>query len=185
MHCQRRSNCCAGSVPESYELQLYQESWSERRDWESRRKEFFPDPNGFLSFRVLRQIRQLRNVATHRSDLDKWDTMGFFKNAIILANFIDDRVRAAEIEILAEEWFTARSRSEVLTRLREVLLDDYCTFDDFTTEEGRRAAIRERRRRFTIVNVLIHSSFNEARSASRFVRTPIVPSISVIERHVP
>ena len=173
----------AWSVPEQTELQEYQENWSS-------------DCGDGLDHGILRQMRNLRNAATHRADLDKWDAMGFVKDAIIFTNLLNNTNQALEIEIVAEVWFTSKSRSEVLQRLQESAFDNSCTSADLETENGKHTATRERKRRFAVARTLMQSSrFIElkskgrlpapARPESRYVRQRCRSQIIVLERYMP
>ena len=177
----------APRISEQIELKNYQESWSGVQDTKSQREEFFPDTKGFLFTRTLCQIRELRNGAAHRADFTKWETFLLVKDAIVLANLVDDRINAVEIEILAEEWLTSSSRTKVLVRLREAFMDNECTAANTNTEEGTRNAIRERRRRFAVAKAVICllPKFKDAKHVSRFLRRRSNPPVLVMERHVP
>ena len=171
------------AVPEEVELQVYQEMWS-------------PKHNDGLDRDTLRQTRNLRNVATHRADLDKWDTMEFVKDAIIFTNLLGNTYQALEIEILAQQWFTSKPRGDVLTYLCENIFDNCHTSADFETEHGKKTATRERRRRFAVARALMQSStFTEMRSKgklpaparpeSHYVREQFDPPIIILERYIP
>ena len=166
------------NVPERVELQEYQENWSfERGDG--------------LNRSILLQMRNLRNAATHRADLDKWETMGFVKDAIICTNILGNLGQALEIEILAETWFTSKPRTEVLKRLKETAFDNSYTSADLETEHGMQVATRERKRRFAVARTLIQSESDGVtplppRSELRFVRRRRRGASSIVlERHTP
>ena len=100
----------------------------ELQQWEFIRKQacncqyidFFPraDPLNSNSW----EMRRMRNVAAHRSEVSRWDIVRYLKHSIMFAILMGDRVQAVEIEILGERWLTSSSRHEVLERLRDVFL---------------------------------------------------------------
>ena len=81
----------------------------------------------------LRDMVKIRNVAIHRNVTYKDELQQFVQNAITFALQCKDPVQAVEIEIYAEQYFTKRSRQEVLERLQGVYMND----DPTKFDEGR------------------------------------------------
>ena len=125
VYCQNRRVTWEPSLtPESIEIQEFQDGEPFDCDTISQQQELFPNSNSGLFKRTLGEMRRLRNAATHRHSNTDSEIMLFVKEAILCACLLDDRLRALEIEILAEAWLTSRSRWEVLDRLRQVSFDD-------------------------------------------------------------
>ncbi len=111
-------------VFEQVELQhwqvMYQRSWN--APWDAPYREFCSD-RGLLSI-ALDVMRGMRNSASHRSRIDKWEAMEYLKHSMLLAILMDDQYQAVAIEIVGEQWLTSSSRSDVLMRLQDVFLED-------------------------------------------------------------
>jgi len=111
-------------VFEQVELQhwqvMYQRSWN--APWDAPYREFCSD-RGLLSI-ALDVMRGMRNSASHRSRIDKWEAMEYLQHSMLLAILMDDQYQAVAIEIVGEQWLTSSSRSDVLMRLQDVFLED-------------------------------------------------------------
>jgi len=111
-------------VFEQVELQRWQVMYQRSRDapWDAPYREFCSD-RGLLSI-ALYEMRGMRNSASHRNRIDKWEAMEYLKHSMLLAILMDDQYQAVAIEIVGEQWLTSSSRSDVLMRLQDVFLED-------------------------------------------------------------
>ena len=100
---------------------------------------------------------------------------------MMLATLLGDRQQTIEVEILGEQWLTTSSRSEILDRLRVVVLEVdkvlQSNMDGITDEpadiEMQRTLLREQKRRYAVAQVLVSSNLDRFRRL-RIVRTPEV-----------
>lgn len=100
----------------------------ELNDWlrfwpEEHPGQYVPWEYKFDIWDALRSMKDLRNVATHRSSLD-YHPESHVRNAIKMAFLIDDTILAVEIEIVWQQWVTKLSRAEVIRRLRADFLEN-------------------------------------------------------------
>lgn len=111
-------------VFEQVELQtwqmIYERSWD--APWDAPYREFFSDRNLFSI--ALHEMREMRNIASHRNLVDKWDAMEYLKRSMMLALLMDDPFQAVAIEVVGEQWLTSSSDRNVLKRLQDVFLED-------------------------------------------------------------
>lgn len=184
-------------VFEQVELQSWQILYQRSRNdpWDVPYREFFSD-GGLFSI-ALSEMRGMRNSASHRNRISRWDAMEYLKHSILLAILMDDQYQAVAIEVVGEQWLTSSSRHDVLKRLQDVFLEDTDLGTDTTAEtpEGvfadeiqdsippdvraemtsaysaaevrKRKVNRERKRRYAVAKVIMSAELDNGRQRSR------------------
>ena len=133
-----RSNtsCESATCPDYFELQNWEAEWQHLyyKDFTDEELTEIEESRGVdgrvgelkrLRIGVLGQARDLRNVVAHRNPVEDCDVPKYAVRAMLYAILLDDRLRALEVEIVAEAFITRGSRRDVITRLLKNSANDY------------------------------------------------------------
>ena len=146
--------------------------------------DFYPMPSKSVFESVFPHMRSLRNSASHRSEVSRWEVVKLLESSMMITTLMGDQVQDVEIEILGEQWLTNSSRVQVLSRLRQSFFDANHNETDLEsrvssirtpepiTKKSKKEcfAERERKRRYALAKVLLSSSlFKDARPRSRCI----------------
>ena len=109
-------------MPEQVELPVWADIFRNQGiKYDDSAKGIFPEMDPCIIFRLLQlATRDIRNIVAHRSPLSDAHVVTQVHCAIYLCILQADWNQAVEIEVLAEMFFTDRSRAQVLDRLASV-----------------------------------------------------------------
>lgn len=136
------SNTYGSTTPEQVEFQNFRFFWGmgvhdvrpspNLEDCEDIDGQLFS--HGQLRCKATKDGRELRDAVSHRHVIEDWHIGRYAQSGIVLALLCDDRENALEIEIIAEQWLTKKSRAQVLARLQNY----YCIIPDQNARERKR-----------------------------------------------
>ena len=133
--------------------------WEEAYRGKKATQDCFVDHDGKLLNNCLLSARDLRNFAAHRHYHCEAEIVAIVHGAIKCLITLGDYKAAIEAEILAEQWLTKTSKTEVIHRLAIS-----SSGEDLPLEELVHARRREERRRTAIATIAATASRPEARS---------------------